>query len=63
VVGTSSTTTPADGPPEGLLEEIIINGAAFGKPHDHVFKFSTETMRTGYGLFNLILSFLPAKAR
>jgi hypothetical protein len=58
---------PVGGPPDGPIEELIVSGTAFGEhslPCCLCYSLLTyATCISGYGLFNLIFSLLPAKIR
>jgi hypothetical protein len=51
-----------DTPPDGPLEEMIVSGAAFGNSGLYFMSF-VSYIPAGNGLFNLVLSLLPAKMR
>lgn len=49
--------------PEGPVEDLIVSGAAFGKSRILHTMFSIMMTPSGFGLFNLVFSLLPAKVK
>ena len=62
---TVSSRTPSPPPrPDGPPEEVVISGTAFGRAYFALTsKVYWANYRPGYGLFNLVLSMLPGKAK
>lgn len=59
----SGARTPAGIDPEGALEELIFYGVAFGALSKSSYLPGLTCQISGFGLFNLVFSLLPAKIK
>ena len=55
----TSIVVPAE---DGPIEHLVVSGTAFGTKRSAFFNLHLETF-SGHGLFNLVLSLLPAKVK